>query len=351
MPAKNQLETDVLKALAVIAVIFIHVTSAHLFTLDQAGTWQANLNLFFNQTYRFSVPLFVALSGYGLAKKYLTQNLDLKDFFLRRATKILPWYFFASLLIFLAVNFIFTYDKGMYASLPLWKIFLLGHADYDLYFVPMIFQFYLLFPLLFIVFKKFPRLTLGLALLWQIGLYLNISQHTEITHKYINDWPDQVQYFWFYSWLFYFVLGMFLAKNPELKRWGLISIIFLVVGLVWSEFNMFNLLNAAIDPITATRFTRLPVLLYSTGFILVGLSMAPHLLAYLSTRLLGLLSYLGRISYQTYLLHTLVIRALLTHFILDKSIPLVVSSLVVTIVSFLFAYVLTATASLRLFRS
>lgn len=276
---------DILKLLAVTAVILIHAFP--------------NV-VVLNQICRFSVPLFVALSGYGLVMGYSHKSLNLVDFFRKRLLRLLPWYLFFATLDILTITYIFHQNTAIYRDLPLWKLYVLGRADIHLYFVPMIFQLYLLFPLLFFLFKKIRSIYLVvLALLWQIGWYFLITQKTEILSNNNSLWPDYQQYVYFTSWIFYFVLGMYLAKT---KRFLIIGFLATIVGLIWSVGNSLNLTNFGINIIVTERFTRLPVLMYATGVIILScnlINLIPNI---------KILTRLGKFSYIIYLGHTLVLR-------------------------------------------
>ncbi len=143
-------ELDILRAVAIFGVILIHIIGSSFHFWDQGSpAWVIFLTL--DQLFRFSVPLFVFISGYTLYLKY-KQNFKYFEFYLKRAARILPWYFFWSLIIYIYIHT--TVAKG-FVDYPTWKLILLGKVDYHLYFVSMIFQLYLLFPVLLWLYKKF----------------------------------------------------------------------------------------------------------------------------------------------------------------------------------------------------
>ncbi|MCL4390324.1 MAG: acyltransferase [Patescibacteria group bacterium] len=296
---KYKPEIDILKATAIIAVVLIHVSAAYM-----AHGYDL-INLTVNQAARFAVPVFVALSSFGLAGKYLATKLELKDFFVRRALRLLPWFFFWEVIIFVTVTYVLRQSWILYDGLPLWKIFILGKADYHLYFVPMIFVLYLFFPILLQFIKRFPKLTLLAAFLFQIYWYWQITTQTELLSNRNNVWTDQMQYLNPLTWIFYFVFGMFLARAKSYKLQA-ISLVALLVGLVWTVASSGYLMSSGFEITVATRFTRFPVLLYSIGVILSGLLVLPSLPL---TRLPTFLTRLGKLSLLVYLCHTLVLRA------------------------------------------
>lgn len=261
--------TNLLKGFAILAVVAIHVTNVFI----GHNLWLTN----WDQVLRFSVPLFTALSGLALAKKYLDQ-LEIKNFYQSRLLKLLPLYILWSAIYWLVTRQPFPFE-------------------YHLYFVPMIFQAYLLFPVILPLVKKFPWPALIISALLQI-LYF---QHHGIPSQ------DQSLYIWFAAWQFYFVLGIFLAIRPIrlISRIGLIAAI---AGFIWSIRDTHALLETGKNLIWATRFTRLPVLLYSTGVILWSVShVRKTALPNLARRFV---TFLGVHSYSIYLAHVLFIHLL-----------------------------------------
>lgn len=296
------LAIDLLKIIAVIAVVLIHTISAYRFSPYFAGdtTWLTVID----QAMRFSVPLFVALSGFGLMLGYGQKKLDLRGHFRRRVWRLLPWYLFFATVIILVVTFVWHESSALYGSLKLWRLYVFGQADYHLYFVPMILQLYVLFPLLLFLFRKFPPIFLViLAFLWQVFWFYFIGQKTEFVFNNNGLWSDQEQYRNAASWIFYFILGMYLAEKKS-NRWQLVAGSLVVIfGLIISATNSLVLLSNGMNIIVATRFTRWPVLVFATGVIFLG-----H---YLISRFPAVSrSHWGEFSYVVYLLHTLILRAI-----------------------------------------
>lgn len=128
----------------------------------------------------YEVPLFVFLSGVVLYYNYAGRALPIFEFWKKRVTSTsFPF-------VFWSVLFYAIYVKAGLYALDL-NVFLLailrGTATYHLYFVIIIMQFYLLFPLLKVLFDKCPfwvMLLLGITLNlvgfafsnygWKIGL-------------------------------------------------------------------------------------------------------------------------------------------------------------------------------------
>jgi peptidoglycan/LPS O-acetylase OafA/YrhL len=284
----NKADSNLLKGLAILAVISIHACSRYI---------ELPAALFIDQLSRFAVPLFVTISGYGLTMSF-GKNNNLLNYYIRRVWKILPWFVLASLIIMIFRNWFENAGFDLLDYHTWTNAVMRGGADYHLYFVPMIFKFYLIFPLLFFVVKKFPKTALLLSLVWQIYWYHRISVGTEVLGNHNVIWPDQMQYLAPETWIFYFVLGIYIVFKPKILN-SRFYILLAVVGFILTFLNGLILQGSGINSLVATRFTRLPVILYATGVILWGFS--------LNFRF-KILNSLGKYSYQIYLFHTIILR-------------------------------------------
>ena len=65
-PSQRLLPLDFLRVLACLAVMVIHVTSAFIYNDSGVTLWGMNPAFMLNQAARFSVPLFLLLSGFSL---------------------------------------------------------------------------------------------------------------------------------------------------------------------------------------------------------------------------------------------------------------------------------------------
>lgn len=349
--SERLLELDVLRGVSIIGVILIHIIgSSFHFWAKGSSTWFVFLTL--DQLFRFSVPLFVFISGYTLYSKY-KDNFKFKDFFLRRAARVLPWYFAWSLIIYIYINL--TVEPG-YVNYPTWKLIFLGKVDYHLYFVSMIFQLYLLFPLLLWLYKKFrSNFVIALFVLEAI-LYLIFSLDGQKIIQLPWRLYEQQQYLFFGTWVFYFVLGFFLSEKQslsvsksqsilKLQPKNLVFVLITLAILTYSIYNSLHLISTTADTNIATRSTRIPLLLYSTSFIVTALAFSDLLLK-MKKYLLKILLYFANISYLVYLIHALIMR-ILGNFLLPSSVfNLIIFTILVFTLSIFFAQLSMSAASL-----
>lgn len=203
-PRTRRTELDFLRVLAMAAVILGHVTAAYIHNESSFTLLGMNPAFFLNQAARFSVPMFFFLSGFslGLREQPLSYPAFLKERFLRILPPYLVW------------TLIYELWNASLAPRQLLRDLLTGQAAPHLYFIPILLQFYLLYPLLR---RWVDRQPLG-SVLWSLastlffqGLYYE---------KGLGLLPDlSLGQLWmlFPVWLFYFTAGMALQRLDREK--------------------------------------------------------------------------------------------------------------------------------------
>lgn len=296
-----------LRAIAILSVIGIHILSSLKKSPYLSSSDHQIFAVGLDQLFRFSVPLFVALSGYGLSQKFATKKVEPKNFWKSRIKKLIPAYLFWSL-ICIAVFALgpWWYSATAHTNITLKLIF--GKADYHLYFVPMILQLYLLFPLVLWAYKKQPLPTLVGALILQLAWFwwFSYQHHSPLNLSFLQ--KDREQYVWAGNWIFYFVLGMSLPKIHQLMSKYKLLLLSLVVATlgIWLLIVHFAIININVhrlDPLMALRFTRYSVVAFASLAIVTATWWAKKV------RFVPLpLWWIGQKSYYIYLVHTLLLR-------------------------------------------
>ncbi|MFE5318804.1 acyltransferase [Paenibacillus sp. NPDC056579] len=169
------LELDIVRAFAILAVMIIHNSSEATVELPGGSTAQL-IYLSINKLSNFAVPVFIFLSGMVLFYRYYDDwsGKQAFTFYLKRVKQVLFPYLIWSFFYYLYNQWVFD-PKGLHVN---WAEFadLLPWADasYHLYFMIIIVQFYLLFPLMLwlsrvsSLFRKYLFL-IGIAV--QLGFY------------------------------------------------------------------------------------------------------------------------------------------------------------------------------------
>ena len=213
---------DILRSIAILAVVGIH-TSTQTFAASGFNANDFTLSIFINQILRFAVPLFFAISGFSLTVSFKEGNI--LSFYKKRVSKVILPYVIWSLFYW---NFVYV-NHG--ESFP--EALLKGSASYQLYFIPSLLIFYLIFPYL----MKFYNFISGKVFLITAGLieiYLLYQDYfikpLEINHAVkiviLN--------------LFVFILGIIAARNYK----KLLTIIekykiFIFSGTIIAAFYVF----------------------------------------------------------------------------------------------------------------
>lgn len=311
-PAQERLnELDILRALAAIAVVLIHVTATPLGTLPRNAhsfLW----NSLINQAARFSIGGFVLITGAALYYTYGNRaHFSIADFYRKRLRGVaLPYLFWSAVYILWVAHV-----ERDWSSLPARYAgsLLRGDAFYHLYFMVLIFQFYLLFPLVRTA-ARGRNLGWSVAVTIALQLYLaadifygagfaRIHWLAGVLHQSDRLFP------W---WMGYFALGALFAGRLARWRaftqrylWGLwLLSAALLAWMMWEFFAYMH--NPAITVGWAASEFRPSAYLYSLAICVAILAVGRGILTRAGW-LRRLLFELGRHSFGIYLAHPLVL--------------------------------------------
>lgn len=293
-------ELDIVRAISILAVVLIHVTADWTVDPGLKGSSTQLFILFLNKISYFAVPVFIFLSGIVLFYIY-GDNWSAKQagiFYWKRVRQVLVPYILWSFFYYIYNPWLWTPEHPIKVDI---KVFLeqLKWADsgYHLYFMIIIVQFYLLFPLLVWAVRNAAwfRKTLALwGLAVQAGVYIYSHWFGAISHK-----PELcITYFG------YFLVGGAIGLNYSNFR-------------AWLERNKFWVIPASV--VTGLLYTGLNILasrghsfentwfeilwlLYSLGIGISLIWMAKELLLKWK-RVASFFVSLGLVSFGVYLMH------------------------------------------------
>lgn len=249
-------EIHLIRAVACLLVVLVHVSATYYYQQDGYN----DITLFFNQIGRFGTPLFAVISGFLLFYHVRQKGFQLNKFVTSRFVKVgSPFLFWSIFYIFLLVLLegatplaegkkIFTID------------FLLGNSYVHLYFMSIVFQFYLLFPLL----QKIRS-----NKLWTVLLVVSLAINYYFVELFTPNFNNElIQYAFsqralFLNWIFFFIFGGFAAYNWEkiytlskkIKLVSLIASIF-IIALTVHEYNV----NGSVSSNRPLNFIYIPVI-------------------------------------------------------------------------------------------
>ena len=157
-------------------------------------------SLIINQLSRFSVPAFIALSGIGLTVTY-KEGQGYFKFLSHRLYKIIPRYLvWCFIYIFFIKKTFNIYTAG--------NDIVYGSVFYHLYYVPLIVEFYLIFPFIY----RFIGSKWGLLISFIITAAILIGSHYYLLSKELVLFLERRNML---DWLFYFSFGAFIGNNME----------------------------------------------------------------------------------------------------------------------------------------
>ncbi len=276
---------DILRGLAIIGVVAIHSSGSGLQFSEQSINF--NFTVLWRNMFNFAVPIFIAISGFFLAKKSIKNSLEYIAFQRKQIPRV-----YIPLLVWSSVWFAFSVIvyKSSFIN-ELFKIATFQSSD-TFYFIALIIQYYLLLPILQklattkgLIFSIF----LSISMTWVI-FYLRY--YTEINLPlifYAGNFP---------TWLMFFVLGLCLGSNAIKRISNKYLIIFIVLFYLIScveSYVLISLFSQSGDSVSAVKSSSF---IYSF-FLIIFLFNNPSLIKS------KLLKHLGDVSFGVYLTHML----------------------------------------------
>lgn len=239
-------EINYLRAIAIIGVLIIHTTDDTAAVKELTGLTFSLM--YIEELVRFSVPMFVFVSGFVLYNKYKSE-LPMKEFYKKRFMVILIPY-----LIFSVIYCIFNEHLGIIPTVTLNSIITSifnFSASGHFWYIKLILTLYLFYPIIIayyeIIKDSFGTYTFLILFMSVLIMYLLGTFIPEFGFALANP----------FKYLIYFIFGICINDNYEqislsLKRMSLkkiIPLIVLIVGLPF--FSMF----LDLDPRLNTHFS------------------------------------------------------------------------------------------------
>jgi len=256
------------------------------------------------------VHLFVFLSGFCLL---LSRQVSVAEFYKNRFVKVLVPFYVIITVVFIIDSIInFSYYQSSWnaylGSIFLYRMFdnsILFAMGFEYWFVMMIVQFYLLWPLLLalekrVSWKTFLVITMSISILW----WIVVAKFAYASGVHLN---------FFLTYIWEFALGMVCArlyKNRDFQFWNSKPAVYATIGVVGlgCMFVMNSKLGRA-----GTIFNDIPAFFGFTGVCLLLYILAKEHAGWLFKSM----GFIGKISYSMYLIHCVLITitmAILNHF-------------------------------------
>lgn len=282
---------DVIRAMAIIAVVLIHVSATILYR-SNVDTHIYNASMFVNQLARFSVPAFILISGIGLSISYKKEQGYFK-FIWRRFSKIIPSYIIWCI--------IYSYFIRRYSSIHgMLNDMFYGKVFYHFYFVPLIVQFYLIFPFVY----KFIGSRASVIISFIITTTIIIFTHYYIMSNEMSWFLDKKNLL---DWIFYFSFGAFIGNNIEVflekvRKYRRVICILLILSICQMMYEVITNARLGKDIEYITNFLRPSILVYTILLILFMFS-----IDWKDNIFMKFIKYISDTSYSIYLSHAMIL--------------------------------------------
>jgi surface polysaccharide O-acyltransferase-like enzyme len=278
---------DVLRGLAILGVVAIHSTGEGLnFTAD---SFNFNFTLLWRQIINFSVPLFLSISGFFMARKNINSSEEYFLFLKNQIPKVYIPCMFWSLIALLVAFFLF----GKPLLDELFKM-LSFQAVGPYYFIALIIQFYILFPVLKIFSNIHGVLISAIVSLTMTILIFYIRYYTNIS------FPLIIYAGLFPTWVVFFVYGLYLGSGGKISISNKSLVLGILISYLFScieSYCLYSNFNQAADAVTAVKPTSFIYSLFVISFLFKNIGFVS----------IEVLKTLGKMSFGIYLIHMFIL--------------------------------------------
>lgn len=316
-------ELDVFRGLSFLAVVFQHSLGFYSRRPDIQAPDAVMIGMVLHFT-KFAVPAFVFATGAALFYNHY-YKVNYPHFIKKRARDILVPYLIWTFIYVAAIDGI----PGLSAAWA--KEFaitvLSGSAVYHLWFVVMIFQFYLAYPLLLAFFKRVRPLVTGR---WRLAAAIAFTaaayslmmwySYSDVPENAFTAWPEAIRLMFvdyrdrnFLFYFFYFLMGG--IAGVALLKWrsfvarsaGWNCFVFTAL-YIWVGYELLAGAEGGLIDLNCSTPLKPSMFLYTSSEILLIYSISLSIVKNVPA-LYSVLDFFGRFSYGGYLVHAAVLPA------------------------------------------
>lgn len=218
-----------LRGMACMMILMVHVTATYYYIQGETHHW---LTFFLNQISRFGTPMFAMISGFLLFFHTRNRGFHLLRYVSSRVRKVLIPFLLWTIFYLWIKRTVLDLDVFQgYKQVILQYIFL-GRGYDHLWFMSVVLQFCLLFPVIYRLLRNKRQWGIVLCFSFSINLWIIHWGKSMELGELFTDKANLI------GWIHYFLLGGFLADHWEkIRKWsqqykyGLLLLAF----LVWLE--------------------------------------------------------------------------------------------------------------------
>ena len=307
-------EIDFLRAVTVFSVVTIHTFSSCTYLLANSKTGTKLINLFVHSLH-YNREIFIFVTGLVLTYVYYHRTFSTKKFLLRRFLLIFIPYALWTLLYELYHNTLGNF----------WMDILTGGASYQLYYISLALEYYLLFPLILKFIRKAKKhlvLIIGISFIVQLLFnYVDYAyfQTGTLSHlPLIKLYVAKFQKEFFMSYQFFFLFGAVVAVHINkvyrfMQKYGYFSPIIFGIALLLYALYFFHQLDIKEGTLRAMNVIQPSVLLYSTVIIFVFSWLS--ILWAQKKRFFSIIKAISDVSFGIFFVHIMILDSLILYFV------------------------------------
>lgn len=238
---------DILRTIAIFGVVAIHSSSTGLQFSDNSINF--NFTLLWRNLINFSVPMFLAISGFFLARKNIRNRFDYFAFLKKQIPRVyIPLLIWSLFWLCLAV---LIQNKNFFNELIKLATF---QSSGPYYFIALIIQYYLLLPIINRLANKNGVVLSCVVSFVMTGIIFYLRYYSKLSLPLIVYAGN------FATWLMFFVLGLYLGSKAQIKiSNGLLMVLILVfysLSCIESRvlIAMFHQAGDAVTAVKASSF-------------------------------------------------------------------------------------------------
>ena len=217
MKDKREYSFDVMRTIAKILVIIIHVTNVYCRSFGKISETSYAISLFFDTLARISVPIFFMISGSLLLERKFDKKKYIKRL-LRFVLVIIVW------------DIIYLLWEYYYLNVKYDKLYLLLFNPYrkHLWFLYSILELYFLQPIIKIILDKSNKvIKVALLFLWIIFSIISLFN------------SSIANFFTIFIYIGYFVIGKYLydyIKKVNLSKYNILFFLMIIISIAISTY-------------------------------------------------------------------------------------------------------------------
>ena len=320
---QRELSYDLMRIVAIIAVIIIHVSATNWYHTSIDNYWLINnfVNALFHS---WAVPLFLMVSGALLLNKEIT----IKKVFLKYIPRVLICLIIWHFIYYFYTNKVFNINSLIEAT----KKLISGESYSHLWYLYMIIGIYMLLPILSKLVKSLNKNELGYFLIIVLIIAIVIPTIKLLFDFDLTKFIVPYKVLQFNEYIFYFILGYYI-NNFDVKNKKVLIILIIIflltnIGVACFSNNMAIKNNDFIN--YANTYTVFGVINTICLFMFIK--------SFFSNKNNKVISSLGNLSFGVYLIHFLIIKILQNHGIHTNIINPVLGNILVTVLVLVISY-------------